>query len=192
MTESDRPGYTRLTRDTRNDRNLLGLPDGPCFPWSRAFRWDLMPWNRNLRRHDRELRRHGELIHLLEAAAGTIGVVAREAGFEFNSAFTGTANGAVSHAVLYEALPSDIAARYPGLASVDEQFCLDLWITWCPELGRLDVVVPDLHGGDCRMPDRAELQEPARQPVTDKRRLRPQLQAWSEALELWFQAQETS
>jgi hypothetical protein len=191
VSEPEHPGRTSLTRDSRAGRNVLRLPDGPWFPWSREFRWDLMPWNRDLRDQDQELGRHSQLIHLVEAAAGTVGVVARGAGFEFNSAFTGASNGEVDHAVLYEASPNDIADRYPGLVDEDDH-CIDLWIHWYPELGLVEVDPPsDVALHDLRVLERADLEEAARQRVTDEHQLRPVLEAWSEVLALWLQGQGT-
>lgn len=187
MPRPDRPGYSPLTRGSRPDRNLLGLPDGPWFPWSREFRWDLMPWNRNLRRGEQEHRQHRELLHLVEAAAGTIGVVARDAGFEFNMACAGTNNDDVVHSVLYEASPREFADRFRGHAEAEDPYCIDLWVHWYPDHGHLEVDVLDFGGvHGLRMPDRPDLVDATRQRVDDTRRLHPALEAWSEAFAAWL------
>jgi hypothetical protein len=49
---------------------------------------------------DRQHRRCDERIHLVEAGAGTSGVVAREAGFESYYTATGTHNGDVARTAL--------------------------------------------------------------------------------------------
>ena len=147
-----------------------------------------MPWNRGLRRGDQEHRRREELIHLVEAAAGTIGIVAREAGFEFNTASTGTSYGDVAHAVLYEASAVEFADRYPAMADRGGDFCVDHWIYWYPEHNHLEVSLPGFGGPPgLDMPSRPDLIEASGLPVEGKRDLRPVLQAWSEGLRLWLE-----
>lgn len=192
VTRLPRPGHRRLTRQRRREGNLFGLPDGPWFPWSREFRWDLMPWNRGLRRRDEQHKRREELIHLVEAAAGTIGIVARQAGFEFNLANTSTSNGDVTHAVLYEASADEFTNRYPGLGDRGHDFCVDLWVYWYREHGQLEVNLDGFGGPHgLEMPNRPDLVDATRQPVEDRWDLRPVLQAWSEGLQLWLEERGT-
>lgn len=185
-------GSTYVTAAVGKDRNLLGLPDGPWFPWSREFRWDLMPWNWHMRGAERRHRKQQQLIRLVEAAASTIGVVARDAGFAFNTAITGSRNDQRHHAVLYEAAPADVASHHPSLAEATDPHCVDLWIHWYPDRGQLRVDLMDFassHG--LEMPDRPDLVRATRRVVDDERQLRPVLEAWAAALRLWLDAADS-
>jgi hypothetical protein len=150
-----------------------------------------MPWNRKMRRSVQQHRRHEELLHLVEATAGTVGLIARQLGFGFHSASTSQRNGDVEHTVLYEAAPAGLADRYARLAGPDDP-CVDLWVYWEPESGRLEVDPPGSHGlRALETLERQRLVEITNQPVVEVDELRVALDGWGEGLRAWLEEGQT-
>lgn len=121
----------------------MRLPQGPWFPWSREFRWDRWPWQ-GTKAHEREsIRDQRDLAALVEAASTTIGVVARQAGFAFrpDACHVNRLNDGREAAVLYEAARDEVTERLQ-LSSNEHESCVDLWIHWSPDTGRLDLSLP--------------------------------------------------
>ncbi len=119
----------------------MRLPQGPWFPWSREFRWDRWPWQ-GTKRHEREsIRDQRDLAALVEAASTTIGVVARQAGFTFrpDACHVDRLNDGREAAVLYEAAPNEVTDQ---LRAFEHESCVDLWIYWSPDTGRLSLSLP--------------------------------------------------
>lgn len=122
----------------------MPLPQGPWFPWSREFRWDRFPWQGTTAHEARARQDQRDLTILVEAAATTIGAVARRAGFVFraDASRVSSQDGEREAAMLYEADPDELADRFPAMESERGQSCVDLWIYWSPDAGTLDISGP--------------------------------------------------
>lgn len=134
------------------------MPQGPWFPWSREFRRDRFPWQGTTRREHESLRDQRDLAVLVEAASTTIGVVVSQLGFAFRPDAAGVSrlNGPRQAAVLYEAKPGDVDRRL-RLDESETDSCIDLWIYWSPDTGRLDLILPGTLR--TRGPDHVEREE---------------------------------
>ena len=134
---------------------LVRLPQGPWFPWSNEFRWDRFPWQGPKRGEVRSIDDQEDLAALVEAAATTVGVVAKQAGFAFRPASSGVnrLNGPREVSVLYEAEPHDVAEQL-GLSEGELTPCVDLWVSWLPDTGTLNLALPA--GLRTEGPDRAD------------------------------------
>lgn len=168
----------------------MRLPDGSWFPWSREFRWDLMPWNRWMRSAHEDHRLRTELVLLAEAVGATIGPVARSAGFVLNVGACGHGHASPGGSVvtiLYEADATEFAARYPDHGATRDEGCVDLWIEWFTDIPRVEVRLLDFDGS--RHLDhlgRRDLVEIASGPVRTGQDLQLALFAYSDALRQWL------
>lgn len=150
-----------------------------------------MPWNAWMRSTDEDHRRRTELVLLAEAAGGTIGPVARAAGFRLNVGACGhgeASPGGRVIAVLYEADATGFWADHAGRGADPGTGCIDLWIEWFTDIPRVEVRLSGFDGlRSLEEMGQRDLIAAARGPVRTGEALHLALSAYSEALRRWLE-----